>query len=149
VNDPSYHPVLWYQRDIQPPKLAAGERLILHFGAVDYRCEAWINGQFAVRHEGGHTPFSADITELMGDSGNDIVTVRAEDNPEDLTQPRGKQYWEPKPGIIYYKRTSGIWQPVWLEVVPTIHIEEIRWTPDVPRFGVDTIIRFSARPPTG
>jgi hypothetical protein len=149
VHDPSYHPRLWYQRAFQRPQLAVGERLILHFGAVDYRAEVWVNGQFAVQHEGGHTPFSADITELVGDSGNDIVTVRAEDNPEDLTQPRGKQYWEPKPGIIYYHRTSGIWQPVWLELVPNIYIKEIRWTPDLPRFGVDALMRLSARPPTG
>ena len=73
--------------------------------------------------------------------------MRAEDDPHDLQQPRGKQYWDEKPGYIWYHRTTGIWQPVWLEPLPPVAIEEIRWTPDLDRFGVGLVLRLDAKPP--
>jgi hypothetical protein len=75
--------------------------------------------------------------------------VRAEDDPQDLQQPRGKQYWEEQPGYIWYHRTTGIWQPVWLEPLPGIAISELRWTPDVDRFGAGLVLRLNKAAPPG
>jgi hypothetical protein len=72
--------------------------------------------------------------------------VRAEDQPADLTQPRGKQYWEPSPRRIWYHRTTGIWQPVWLEPVPEVAIEEVRWTPDLDRGLLGVHVELSRAP---
>jgi beta-galactosidase/beta-glucuronidase len=91
IGDRGFHSVCWYQRDfdIKPGK----DRVILRFGAVDYSARVWVNGWLATTHEGGHTPFAADITHMLDASGRQTVTVRAEDDPGDLTKPRGKQDW--------------------------------------------------------
>ena len=151
IGDTAFHPVVWYRRSFEYAtsrrgrgrrdvrrKESAGntpdERLLLHFGAVDYRARVWVNGQLVAEHEGGQTPFSADITDaLRGDKAEQVIVVRAEDDPHDLTQPRGKQYWEPESRGIWHSRTTGIWQPVWLEPVGTTHIADVRWTPDAER----------------
>jgi beta-galactosidase/beta-glucuronidase len=104
--------------------------LLIHFGAVDYEAEVWINGSLAVRHEGGYTPFSADITDLLSDQGDQELIVRAGDDPDDLAKPRGKQDWRSEPHSIWYYRTTGIWQTVWLEVVPETYLAHLRWAPD-------------------
>ena len=82
--------VVWYRREFATPRAA---RLLLHFGAVDYRATVWVNGEEVARHEGGHTPFSADISRFAGRADN-VVVVRAEDPLEDKTIPRGKQHWK-------------------------------------------------------
>lgn len=136
IDEPGYHPVVWYARTITRAELdaaghgAATPRLVLHFGAVDHRARVWIDGQFIGAHEGGHTPFSFDVTEALGTDPDAVHTlvVRAEDDPHDLTQPRGKQDWHEDPHAIWYRRTTGIWQPVWLEAVPAVSIEYLRWT---------------------
>ena len=135
VNDPGFHPVVWYRRSFSPPESWRDGRVILHFGAVDYRARVWVNGQLVAEHEGGHTPFSADITDVLGDGEQEVV-VRAEDDPLDLEKPRGKQDWQPEPHGIWYPRTSGIWQSVWLERVADTHIAEVRFTPDLANFAV-------------
>ena len=92
--------------------------MILRFGAVDYSARVWVNGRLAMTHEGGHTPFWADITDLLDKkSAKQTVTVYVEDDPHDLTKPRGKQDWQLEPHSIWYPRTTGIWQTVWLERV--------------------------------
>jgi beta-galactosidase/beta-glucuronidase len=125
VGDPAPHPVVWYRRTFTAPE---GERLLLHFGAVDYRARVWVNGTEVASHVGGHAPFHADISHALV-TGEQVVVVRAEDRVEDLTQPRGKQYWEPEPAVIWYHRTTGIWQPVWLEPLPGAHIVDLDWIP--------------------
>lgn len=130
INDKGFHPVLWYRRTFDA-KAPAGRRLLLHFGAVDYRARVWVNGDLVATHEGGHTPFYADITASLKTSGEQVVVVRAEDQPLDITQPRGKQDWMPKPHAIWYDRTSGIWQTVWLEPVAETFIEDFQLTPDI------------------
>jgi len=130
IGDTSFHPVLWYRRTFSANALA-GQRLLLHFGAVDYRAKVWVNGSLVAEHEGGHTPFSADITANLSATGEQVVVVRAEDQPTDITQPRGKQDWEPKPHAIWYNRTSGIWQTVWLEPVPEAYVADLQLTPDL------------------
>jgi len=85
---------------ISTPSGGTGARLILHFGAVDYAATVWINGTIVTRHEGGYTPFSADITEYLTPVGPQTVIVRAEDDPQDLAKPRGKQDWQREPHAI-------------------------------------------------
>ena len=118
--------VVWYRRRFDAP---AADRLVLHFGAVDYRATIWVNDVEVARHEGGHVPFTADITEMSRARDNQLV-VRAEDPLTDKTIPRGKQYWGPGPEGIFYTPTTGIWQPVWLEPLPDRHITGIRVRPD-------------------
>lgn len=130
VGDAGYHDVVWYGRTFTQLPHTIGERVLMHFGAVDYRAEVWINGELATRHEGGHTPFTADITDLLLPTMNTVV-VRAQDPGSDPTIPRGKQDWEEVPSHIFYSRTTGIWQTVWLEVVADMHVEELRLTPDL------------------
>ena len=136
IDEPGFHPVVWYFRTITRSDLeaagsgASSPRLLLHFGAVDYRASVWIDGAFIGSHEGGHTPFGFDVTDVLtgdADAAHTLV-VRAEDDPHDLTQPRGKQDWHEDPHAIWYRRTTGIWQTVWLEAVPTASIESLRWT---------------------
>jgi beta-galactosidase/beta-glucuronidase len=129
IGDRRPHRVLWYRR-VFAPQLAPGERLLLHFGAVDYEARVWVNGRLVTEHAGGFTSFSADITDVLVE-GEQVVVVRSEDDPHDLEQPRGKQDWEDVPHAIWYDRTSGIWQPVWLEPVPADHITDVLWTPDL------------------
>src|SRR5205814_4210635 len=82
-----------------------------------------------ITHEGGYTPFCADITDLLDGAGEQTIVVRAFDDPQDLAKPRGKQDWRLEPHSIWYHRTTGIWQTVWTEIVPATRIESLRWTP--------------------
>ena len=129
IGDPSPGDVVWYRRRFDAPD---SERLLLHFGAVDYRATVWVNEEEVARHEGGHTPFSADITRVAGRRGN-VVVVRAEDPLADKTIPRGKQHWTATPESIFYTSTTGIWQTVWLEPLPSRSIDALRITPDLDR----------------
>ena len=135
VNETGFHAVCWYRRSFDAPALAPGARLILHFGAVDYAATVWVNGAIVIRHEGGYTPFSADITDFLIPDGPQTVIVRADDDPLDLAKPRGKQDWQREPHAIWYPRTSGIWQTVWLEPVPADSIRHIKWTAKPPTLG--------------
>ena len=134
IGDRGFHSVCWYERDFE---LGAHDgRTILRFGAVDYLARVWVNGRLAVVHEGGHTPFWADVTGLLNTAGRNRVTVQVEDDPQDLTKPRGKQDWQLEPHGLWYPRTTGIWQTVWLEFVGRTYIEKIRWTPHVEGFAI-------------
>ncbi len=146
IHDTGFHPVVWYRRETSAALPADGRRLMLHFGAVDYHATVWVNGQFVGAHEGGHVGFSLDITDALDASGAQVITVRAEDRPQDSTQPRGKQDWEAEPHVIWYHRTTGIWQPVWLEEVPALRIETLQWTPDLPSGRVRCEIRLNTWP---
>jgi hypothetical protein len=121
VEDTSFYRACWYRRTFEPPALKPQERLVLHFGAVDYATTVWINGSRCACQEGGYTPFQVDITDLLHHEGPQELVVRAEDDPADLAKPRGKQDWQLEPHSIWYPRTTGIWQTVWLERVPTSH----------------------------
>lgn len=130
IGDTSFHDVVWYARSFARPPSSAGEHLLLHFGAVDYRATVWVNGVQVAQHEGGHTPFFTDISHALREEDN-MVVVRAEDPSEDATIPRGKQYWKEKSEGIFYTRSTGIWQTVWLEPVGRRRIDGLRLTPDV------------------
>jgi beta-galactosidase/beta-glucuronidase len=114
VGDTGFLYSCWYRRRAAVGPLPADARLYLRFGAVDYSATVWVNGAWTGEHRGGYTPFSIDITPLVGTGGEFDVVVRASDDPHDLTKPRGKQDWQLNPHSIWYPRTTGIWQTVWL-----------------------------------
>src|SRR4030095_9463370 len=111
----------WYRRRCELPLRDPGERWSLIFGGVDWHATVWINGICAGEHSGAYTPFTFDITHLAPGSACEIV-VRAEDDPLDLAKPRGKQDWQLEPHSIWYPRTSGIWQTVWVGKVSAARI---------------------------
>ncbi|HBF49319.1 MAG TPA: glycoside hydrolase family 2, partial [Massilia sp.] len=118
------HEIMWYSRSFEVPEGWDYGALLLHFGAVDYRADVWINGRVAGRNRGGHVPFSFDIAPYLKPGAN-RVTLRVEDR-QDPYQPRGKQSSSGTPVRIYYYCTSGIWQNVWLEPVPALRIDHLR-----------------------
>ena len=119
---------LWYRRTFTLPKNWRGQRVLLHFGAVDWKADIWVNGVHAGTHTGGYTPFSFDITDAL-QAGQNVLTVRVWDGTDTGFQPRGKQV--SKPGSIWYTSVTGIWQTVWLEPVPQQYIAGLRITPDL------------------
>ena len=119
---------LWYHRTFSLPKSWKGNRVLLHFGAVDWKADIWVNDVKAGSHTGGYTPFSIDITDALK-SGENSLTVRVWDGTDTGFQPRGKQVR--KPSGIWYTSVTGIWQTVWLEPVPEQHIRNLRTTPDL------------------
>ncbi len=126
---------LWYRRMFPHPCAplpksgdGMGVRALLHFSAVDYKCNAWVNGTHVGTHAGGYLPFTFDITAALKDGENELI-VSAWDPTNAGRQERGKQVL--KPGIIWYTAVSGIWQTVWLEVVPETGIESLKLTPDL------------------
>lgn len=157
VGETDYHPVVWYRRAISDADLEGadhvdGQRLLLHFGAVDYRARVWLNGQLIGDHTGGHTPFVLDATDALGaraEGQDHVLVVRAEDDPRDVSQPRGKQDWNEEPHAIWYHRTTGIWQPVWLESVSSQHVSGLWWTSDLTAGTATIEIEFSRRIETG
>jgi beta-galactosidase/beta-glucuronidase len=121
--------ILWYQRTVDfSPKLK-NERVLLHFGAVDWKCDVFVNGKPAGSHQGGYDPFSLDITELLTKKKQQEISVRVWDPSSDGPQPRGKQIKNPH--SIWYTPVTGIWQTVWLETVPASYISRIKPTPDI------------------
>lgn len=139
IGDTRFHPHCWYEREFEVSHrsgTAKTSRVLLHFGAVDYHTRVWVNDQFVGDHEGGHTSFSFDITSVLKPEGPQRVTVWAQDDPQDLAKPRGKQDWQLEAHSIWYPRTSGIWQTVWLECVPETYLAKIRWTPHFERWEI-------------
>ena len=131
IGEKGVHEIIWYGREFDVPDnwLGDDQALLLHFGAVDYRCIVWINGVEVGRNEGGHVSFSFDITALAKPGGNRVV-LRVED-PQDPTIPRGKQAISGAPASIFYYCTSGIWQSVWLEPVSKARIEDLYLATDL------------------
>ncbi len=133
------HDTVWYTRRFDPPP---AERLVLHFGAVDYRATVWVNDVELARHEGGHTPFSVDIASVVRPGAN-TLSVRADDPATDQTVPRGKQFWKEAPEGIFYTPTTGIWQTVWLEPLPEPHVASVRLWPRLEDGALDFDVRAS------
>ncbi len=118
--------IVWYKRKFSVQK-NPGRRYLLHFGAVDYICDVYINGTLAGSHEGGHTSFELDVTNLLKIENE--IAVRVFDPLKDEYIPRGKQTWEDKSNGIWYTNTTGIWQTVWLEEVDESYIKKVKSTP--------------------
>lgn len=119
---------LWYKRAFEVPAAWQGQRILLHFGAVDFESVIVVNGAIVGAHRGGSDPFSFDVTDFLKAGANDLV-VQVTDPTSSGNQPRGKQSL--KPNAIWYTPVTGIWQTVWLEPVPDLHIEDLRLTPDI------------------
>ena len=147
INDQDFHHRCWYQKKFSLSP--SSKRIFLHFGAVDYSAKVWLNGFYLGCHEGGHTPFSFDITNSLVDSKEQVLTVCADDDPLDLTKPRGKQDWKKDPHSIWYPRTTGIWQTVWLEEVPETFIEKFRCTPLLERWEIGCEVFIEGPCPEG
>ncbi len=141
VHFTGFYQQCWYRRTFKAPELSGQDRLILHFGAVDYFARVWVNGQLVVEHEGGYTPFQADITDALSGDLQTIVLC-AFDDPHDLAKPRGKQDWQLEPHSIWYPRTTGIWQTVWLEPIPEASIDSLRWSGSVDRWEISLDARI-------
>ena len=120
---------VWYRRLVTVDPALRGKRLLLHFDAVDYDARVWVNGREVVRHQGGYTPFAADISDAVRDGENEIV-VYAEDDVRSNFQPSGKQSHQLNSYGCMYTRTTGIWQTVWLEAVSDTHVSTLSVWPD-------------------
>ena len=114
---PTAEQTLWYRRSFEVPSEWSGERVLLHFGAVDFHASVYVNGELAGEHKGGYTPFSFDITDLLAEGQEQELAVSVWDPTDTWTQARGKQVREPSG--IWYTSVTGIWQTVWLEPVPS------------------------------
>ena len=142
IHDTGFYTSVWYRRTWEQSPLQTGQRMLVHFEAVDWRSTVWVNGKRVCAHEGGYTPFGADITEALVEGPVQEIVVRAEDDPADLAKPRGKQDWKLEPHSIWYPRTTGIWQEVWLETVNAKRIQALHWTSSLDRWeiGMEAII---------
>lgn len=119
---------LWYKRTIKKPDTRGGKRVLLHFGAVDWRAAVFLNGKLLGRHMGGYQHFSFDITASLQEGNNELVVSVLD--PSNLgPNPCGKQTLRPRK--ILYTAVSGIWQTVWMETVPPTYITDIFMTPDI------------------
>jgi beta-galactosidase/beta-glucuronidase len=145
---------IWYRRTFFVPQRWSGQRVFLHFGAVDFETTVRVNGKRIGDHRGGYDSFSFDVTDALKPGGSNELVVSVWDPTDAGTQPRGKQVRRPDKGI-FYTGTSGIWQTVWLEPVPKTHIVSLRITPDIDTAAVkievaavtlqdDVVLRVSA-----
>ena len=120
--------ILWYKRTVTIPD-SKSKNILLHFGAVDWRCAVFVNGKEVGSHEGGYDPFSIDITQALKKGSKQEIAVRVWDPSDDGPQPRGKQIKNPHG--IWYTPVTGIWQTVWIEAVPKTYISQTKHTPNV------------------
>ncbi len=130
IHNADFMNAVWYRRNVKIPADWAGRRVILHFQAVDYDSTVWVNGEEVGRHRGGFTPFSCDLAGIAEAGKTITIVLRARDDGK-RPQPRGKQAREYAPSGAIYVRTTGIWQSVWLEPLPDIHLRRTRITPDL------------------
>lgn len=137
---------VWYRKEIELSEnwvqgILQGEKIQIHFGAVDYLATVYVNGKEAGIHKGGYSSFSMDITSYLDIDGKNVITVCAEDDVRSGKQPAGKQSWKFASSGCHYTRVTGIWQTVWLEKLPKNHISSIRIYPDVE----NTRVRITAK----
>ncbi len=115
---------LWYKRSFTVPSSWKSKKVLLHFGAVDWKAEVWVNDIKVGTHKGGYTPFSFDVTSFLNKTGDQKVVVKVWDPSDKGEQPRGKQVHNPNG--IWYTPVTGIWQTVWLEPVADKFIKNLR-----------------------
>ncbi len=127
--------ILWYKRTIDVSSNLRKGRILLHFGAVDWECEVFVNGKQVGEHKGGFDPFSFDISSFLKKGKTQEIALRVFDPTDDGTQPVGKQ--TKNPHGIWYTPVTGIWQTVWLESVPETYITVLKQTPDIDRKALD------------
>lgn len=130
INDNKPCNIVWYKRKFKIPYHWKDKAIIINFGAVDYHCKVYVNEKMVGEHIGGHTSFSFDITKNLNWNEEELI-VEVYDPWDDETIPRGKQYWIENPSSIWYKRTTGIWQTVWIEAINFINVKYVKFTPDI------------------
>jgi beta-galactosidase/beta-glucuronidase len=123
--------LLWYKTSFSIPSTMKGKNILLHFGAVDWKSEVYIDGAKIGAHEGGYDPFTFNITQYVKKGNQHSLELSVWDPCDKGPQPRGKQV--SKPGSIWYTSVTGIWQTVWLEAVPETYIISTKQTPDIDR----------------
>lgn len=133
---------LWYRTSFAAPRLRGGARLLLHFGAVDWKSSVFLNGKRLGSHQGGYQGFSFDITDALKPKDNELL-VEVYDPTDTGPNPHGKQVLHPE-GILY-TATSGIWQTVWLETVPAVYISRLKFTPDIDQGVLRIAVQCGAR----
>ncbi|MBO7068107.1 MAG: glycoside hydrolase family 2 [Bacteroidaceae bacterium] len=131
-----------YRRTFTLPEAYEGKNILLHFGAVDWRCYVYVNGELAGTHDGGSTPFFFDITPLLKQGAEQELQVAVWDPTTDGGQPHGKQ--TNSPSGIWYTPNSGIWQAVWLEPVSPTHIISYEPIPDIDNSTISIKVKTSA-----
>jgi len=129
---------LWYRRTFTPPAPPRGGRVLLHFGAVDQSCTVWVNGVEVGRHTGGYLPFTLDMTEAVAGGSEATLDVRVRDVSETGPHARGKQRLDR--GTIWYTAQSGIWQTVWVEVVPAAYVAGLEITPHLEQGVLEVVV---------
>jgi beta-galactosidase/beta-glucuronidase len=128
---------LWYRKTFRVPDAWKGSRVLIHFGAVDWESQVWLNGKELGTHRGGYDAFSYDLTGALKPEGDQELIVRVFDPTDKGTQPRGKQV--NKPGGIFYTPTTGIWQTVWLEPVPETRVRQFDISTDIDHNTVSVV----------
>ncbi|MEV5327250.1 sugar-binding domain-containing protein [Nonomuraea sp. NPDC052634] len=146
IGNTDFMPAVWYRRTVTIPAEWAGRRTLLHFGAVDHDATVWVNGVEVVRHRGGFSPFTADLSGVARPGEEATIVVRARDSRHG-PQARGKQSTRYHNYECLYTRTTGIWQTVWLEPVPDVHLRRPRITPDVAGSAFTVVAPLSANRP--
>lgn len=133
---------LWYRRPVRLPEGFLVDRVLLHFGAVDQRCRVFIDGVELGAHEGGYLPFSVDVTEALADGEEHELTLDVVDPSDTSYRSRGKQSL--KRGGIWYTAQSGIWQTVWMESVPALHVRGLELRPRLDDETTEVVVEASA-----
>ncbi|WP_153796656.1 glycoside hydrolase family 2 protein [Foetidibacter luteolus] len=137
--------VLWYERTLTLPATFKKQNVLLHFGAVDWLCDVYVNGTKVGSHQGGYDPFSFDITSALAKKGDQKISIRVWDPSDDGPQPRGKQIKNPHG--IWYTPVTGIWQTVWIEAVPQTYISAFTQTPDIDKQVVNVDVKTESLQP--
>lgn len=143
IGETDFHNAVWYRRTVEVPAAWAGRRILLHFQAVDYETTVWADGHEVARHRGGWTPFACDLTGIAKPGSGVTLVVRARDDHR-MAKPQGKQSPKPENFGCMYTRTTGIWQTVWLEPVPEVHMQRPRILPDLARGALRVTVPLNA-----
>src|SRR5947209_8468933 len=132
---PDEKQALWYHRTFKAPALGDAGRLHLNFGAVDWHSKVFVNDKLVGEQKGGFDPFAVDVSSALKKDGEQELIVWVWDPTEKGSQPVGKQLTNPN--SIWYTPVTGIWQTVWMEVLPYWGVKSVRCTPDVDRGEVE------------
>lgn len=142
IENVDFMEAVWYRRTVDIPADWAGSTVLLHFGAVDHDATVWVNGVEVARHRGGFTPFTANLAGVVEPGGEAVVVVRARDSRHGM-QARGKQATWYNNTHCQYTRTTGIWQTVWMEAVPEVHIRRLTMTPNLAASSISVEVPLS------
>ncbi len=134
IADTSFHPIVWYKRNVIFTEKDCAEKLYLHFEGSDYETKVFLDGQLVGMHKGAYARFSIDLSDFAA-IGEHLLVVRVEDS-NSMEQLRGKQRWKKENFGCWYVQTTGIWKPVWLERVARTHLVLAKLTPDIQTFSI-------------